>query len=72
MKFGLTTLAGIAGALALSTTLAFAGPGEAGHTHKMFALVSPATPRSPSCGRSRSQCRRPTTRRCSSTPIASR
>jgi uncharacterized cupredoxin-like copper-binding protein len=47
MKFGLTTLAGIASALALSTTLAFAGPGEAGHTHKTFAAGEPGDPKKP-------------------------
>jgi uncharacterized cupredoxin-like copper-binding protein len=47
MEFGLTTLAGIASALALSTTLAFAGPGEAGHTHKTFAAGEPGDPKKP-------------------------
>jgi uncharacterized cupredoxin-like copper-binding protein len=47
MTFGLTTLAGIASALALSTTLAFAGPGEAGHTHKTFAAGEPGDPKKP-------------------------
>jgi uncharacterized cupredoxin-like copper-binding protein len=47
MKFGLTTLAGIASALTLSTTLAFAGPGEVGHTHKMFAAGEPGDPKKP-------------------------
>jgi len=37
MKFRLSTLMGAAAALALSTGLALAGPGEPGHSHKAFA-----------------------------------
>ena len=47
MTFGLTTLVGSASALALSTTLAFAGPGEAGHAHKSFAAGEPGDPKKP-------------------------
>ncbi|NBJ13054.1 cupredoxin domain-containing protein [Microvirga arsenatis] len=41
------TLAGALGALALSSTLAFAGPGEAGHSHKSFAAGEPGDPKKP-------------------------
>ena len=47
MKFRLTTLAGAACALALSTTLALAGPGEPGHSHKTFAAGEPGDPKKP-------------------------
>ena len=41
------TLAGALGAVALSSTLAFAGPGEAGHSHKSFAAGEPGDPSKP-------------------------
>ncbi|MFC1458337.1 plastocyanin/azurin family copper-binding protein [Microvirga arabica] len=41
------TLASALGALALSSTLAFAGPGEAGHSHKSFAAGEPGDPKKP-------------------------
>ena len=47
MTFGLTTLVGSASALALSTTPAFAGAGEAGHAHKSFAAGEPGDPKKP-------------------------
>ena len=39
MMFRPTTLASAACALALSTTLAVAGPGAAGHSHKTFGAA---------------------------------
>ena len=47
MKFGLTTFAGAAGALGLSTAMALAGPGEPGHSHKNFAAGEPGDSRKP-------------------------
>lgn len=47
MTVRLSTLAGALGALALSTTLALAGPGEAGHSHKAFAAGEPGDPSKP-------------------------
>jgi uncharacterized cupredoxin-like copper-binding protein len=47
MKFGLTTLAGAAGALALSTALVLAAPGEPGRSHKTFAAGEPGDPKKP-------------------------
>ena len=47
MMVRLSTLAAAAAALALSTALAFAGPGEAGHTHKSFAAGEPGDPKKP-------------------------
>ena len=47
MTVRLSTLAGALGALALSTTLAVAGPGEAGHTHKSFAAGEPGDAKKP-------------------------
>jgi uncharacterized cupredoxin-like copper-binding protein len=47
MMFRLTTLASAACALALSTTLAVAGPGAAGHSHKTFAAGEPGDPKKP-------------------------
>ena len=46
MKFRLSTLMGAA-ALALSTGLALAGPGEPGHSHKSFAAGEPGDPKKP-------------------------
>jgi uncharacterized cupredoxin-like copper-binding protein len=43
----LFTLAGALGALALSTSLALAGPGEAGHSHKSFAAGEPGDAKKP-------------------------
>jgi uncharacterized cupredoxin-like copper-binding protein len=47
MTLRLSTLAGALGALALSTTLALAGPGEAGHSHRSFAAGEPGDPSKP-------------------------
>ena len=47
MKFRLSTLMGAAAALALSTGLALAGPGEPGHSHKSFAAGEPGDPKKP-------------------------
>ena len=47
MTVRLSTLAGALGALALSTTMALAGPGEAGHSHKSFAAGEPGDPSKP-------------------------
>ena len=47
MKFRLSTLIGAAAALALSTGLALAGPGEPGHSHKSFAAGEPGDPKKP-------------------------
>jgi uncharacterized cupredoxin-like copper-binding protein len=47
MKFRLSTLVGAAAALALSTGLALAGPGEPGHSHKSFAAGEPGDPKKP-------------------------
>ena len=47
MKFRLSTLMGAAAALALSTGLALAGPGEPGHSHKAFAAGEPGDPKKP-------------------------
>ena len=47
MKFRLSTLMGAAAALALSTGLALAGPGEPGHSHKAFAAGEPGDPSKP-------------------------
>ncbi|KLK90098.1 copper resistance protein [Microvirga vignae] len=47
MKLRLSTLMGAAAALALSTTLALAGPGEAGHSHRTFAAGEPGDPKKP-------------------------
>ncbi|MFC4171580.1 plastocyanin/azurin family copper-binding protein [Microvirga sp. GCM10011540] len=47
MTVRLSTLAGALGALALSTSLAFAGPGEAGHTHRSFAAGEPGDAKKP-------------------------
>ena len=47
MKRAITALAGAACALALSTTVALAGPGEAGHSHKSFAAGEPGDPKKP-------------------------
>ena len=40
-------LAGALAALALSTAMALAGPGEAGHSHKSFAAGEPGDPKKP-------------------------
>lgn len=40
-------LAGALAALILSTTMALAGPGEAGHSHKSFAAGEPGDPKKP-------------------------
>jgi uncharacterized cupredoxin-like copper-binding protein len=47
MLIRLTIFASAACALALSTTLALAGPGAAGHKHKMFAAGEPGDPQKP-------------------------
>jgi len=47
MTVRLSTLAGALGALALSATMALAGPGEAGHSHKSFAAGEPGDPKKP-------------------------
>ncbi|MFC4172407.1 plastocyanin/azurin family copper-binding protein [Microvirga sp. GCM10011540] len=47
MTVRLSTLAGALGALALSTSLALAGPGEAGHSHKSFAAGEPGDAKKP-------------------------
>ncbi len=47
MKVRLSTLMGAAAALALAAGLAFAGPGEAGHSHKSFAAGEPGDPKKP-------------------------
>ena len=47
MKIRLSTLMGAAAALALSTGLALAGPGEPGHSHKSFAAGEPGDPKKP-------------------------
>ena len=47
MMVHISTLAGVIGALALSTTLAIAGPGEAGHNHKSFVAGEPGDPKKP-------------------------
>ena len=47
MKFRLSTFMGAAAALALSTGLALAGPGEPGHSHKSFAAGEPGDPKKP-------------------------
>jgi uncharacterized cupredoxin-like copper-binding protein len=47
MTFRLTTLASAACALALSTTLAMAGPGAAGHSHRTFAAGEPGDSKKP-------------------------
>ncbi|WP_262267443.1 cupredoxin domain-containing protein [Microvirga yunnanensis] len=47
MTVRLSTLAGALGALALSTTLAFAGPGEPGHSHRTFAAGEPGDAKKP-------------------------
>jgi uncharacterized cupredoxin-like copper-binding protein len=47
MTFRLTNLASAACALALATTLAFAAPGEPGHSHKTFAAGEPGDPKKP-------------------------
>jgi uncharacterized cupredoxin-like copper-binding protein len=47
MKFRLSTLMGATAALALSTGLALAGPGEPGHSHKSFAAGEPGDPKKP-------------------------
>lgn len=40
-------LAGALAALALSTAVALAGPGEAGHSHRSFAAGEPGDPKKP-------------------------
>jgi len=47
MTTRISALMGAALALALSTGLAFAGPGEAGHSHKSFAAGEPGDPKKP-------------------------
>jgi uncharacterized cupredoxin-like copper-binding protein len=47
MMVRLSPLAAAAAALALSTVLAFAGPGEPGHSHKSFAAGEPGDPQKP-------------------------
>jgi uncharacterized cupredoxin-like copper-binding protein len=47
MKVRIFTLMGAAAVLALSTGLAFAGPGEAGHSHRKFAAGEPGDPKKP-------------------------
>ena len=47
MKFGGTTLVSAACALALTTTLGLAGPGEPGHRHRSFAAGEPGDPNKP-------------------------
>jgi len=47
MTFRLTTFAGAVGALALSTSLALAGPGASGHSHRTFAAGEPGDPNKP-------------------------
>jgi uncharacterized cupredoxin-like copper-binding protein len=47
MMYRLTTLASAACALALSSTLAVAGPGAAGHSHRTFAAGEPGDPKKP-------------------------
>jgi uncharacterized cupredoxin-like copper-binding protein len=47
MMSRLFILAGAGAALALSTGLALAGPGEAGHSHRMFAAGEPGDPNKP-------------------------
>ena len=47
MKHALGTVISAACALAFSMTPAFAGPGEAGHSHKSFAAGEPGDPQKP-------------------------
>ena len=47
MKIRLSTLAAATAIVALSTGLAVAGPGEAGHSHKSFAAGEPGDPKKP-------------------------
>ena len=47
MMVRLPTLVGAAAALALSTGLALASPGEPGHSHKSFAAGEPGDPKKP-------------------------
>ena len=47
MTIRLSTLAGALGALAVSATMALAGPGEAGHSHRTFAAGEPGDPAKP-------------------------
>ncbi len=47
MKTRISALMGAATALALSTGLALAGPGEPGHSHKSFAAGEPGDPKKP-------------------------